>query len=166
LGLCIAQTCQMYQVTNSPRVVLTDLKEALPLIKSNQQLNNIDNVDVQTLKWGVKQNIDQVLDSEGFNTIFVSDVLYNTCDFQSLINTLRQLTFERKDTAVYLGYKPRGLKISEERLFFNECKVYFNIEPLTVETFIQEFDGNNTSCDSGMDILEETGVCLYKLVRK
>lgn len=102
--MAIAQSCQIYKVANAPKIVLTDLEEALPLMRSNQQLYGIkdtQDLSIEPLRWGSKKDIDQVLSfTPSFDYIFVSDVLYNACDFPALISTLRQLTFERKQTTV------------------------------------------------------------------
>jgi hypothetical protein len=148
---------------------MTDLEEALPLMKSNQKLNSIhnnaNNLSIETMPWGSKKDIDMVLSRGSFDYIFASDVLYNTRDFPALINTLRQITFQNTHTTVYLGYKPRGLTKSEENQFFNGCKVYFNIKLLTLNSFVQELDQKHL-CHFASNILEETGVCLYKITRK
>lgn len=105
----------VYQVTNQPNIVLTDLEEAIAFIKINQKLNSIPDtaVLIQVLKWGSREDIDIVLNNKGFDYIFVSNVLYNTYDFACLISILCQLTFNNKHTIIIFGYKPRGLKSSE-----------------------------------------------------
>lgn len=155
---------------------MTDLEEALPLMKSNQQLNNIPEsnfVSIQRLEWGSLADIDQIMRGHrSFDFILISDVLYNTKDFPALINTFRQLVEKNRHTVIIMGYKPRGLKQSEEDLFFDECRTHLRLETLDLESFAREFFDNSPSTDKKVaflrksKLLQMTGVCLYKITHK
>ncbi|CEG72431.1 hypothetical protein RMATCC62417_07992 [Rhizopus microsporus] len=169
LGLLISQLCHVYDTPHPPTVVLTDIPEALPLIKHNLSLNSssTDNIRVKPLRWGLAKDI-KALCKQPFDYIFVSDVLYNTEDFYPLITTFRLLTGAKKArTRLYLGYKPRGLKQYEEVTFFSNSAVYFDITRLSLEDFVRDLlDGQGTMDDSMDQILSFTGVQLYRFVPK
>ncbi|KAF1802570.1 putative methyltransferase-domain-containing protein [Mucor lusitanicus] len=177
IGLTIVQTSRINNIPNPPHIVMTDLEEALPLMKSNQQLNNIPNtehVSIQRLAWGSSYDINHVLQGSHrpFDFILISDVLYNTRDFPALISTFRQLVEKNRHSVIIMGYKPRGLKQSEEDLFFNECRSHLRLETLDLESFAREFFDNSPSTDKKVAFLKKskllqlTGVCLYKITHK
>jgi predicted nicotinamide N-methyase len=150
IGLSLAQ---LYQQRNQsiippPYVTLTDLPEALQLIKENQTLNNIQStsyLNIEPLSWGNKKDADYILANGKLDIVIASDVLYNVDHFPELVSTLQDLCNE--DTFIYLCYKQRGLTIQEERSFFKQCKVKFNI------TLLKQFK-------------HETGVKMYRLKKK
>ncbi|KAL7330592.1 hypothetical protein PS15p_205510 [Mucor circinelloides] len=177
IGLTIAQTFRINNILNPPHIVMTDLEEALPLMKNNQQLNNIPEteiVSIQRLEWGSSDDINRVMRGgrRPFDYILISDVLYNTKDFPALINTFIQLVEENRHTVIIMGYKPRGLKQSEEDLFFDECRSHLRLETLDLESFAREFFDNSPSTDEKVaslkksKLLQLTGVCLYKITHK
>lgn len=166
LGLLISELSHVYKIPNPPTVVLTDIPEALPLIKHNLSLNdNHHHVQIKTLRWGLTRDIDRVLKRRPFDYIFVSDVLYNANDFYSLIVTFRLLCDAAHPTKLYMGYKPRGLKAYEEDIFFTNCAVYFDIKQLGLKEFEQDLLGNEQQADESIDrSLRFTGVQLYRLL--
>ncbi|KAG1468780.1 hypothetical protein G6F56_003639 [Rhizopus delemar] len=168
LGLLISELCQVYRIPNPPTVVLTDIPEALPLIKHNLSLNDTQNiVRIKPLRWGQNRDIERVCKRRSFDYIFVSDVLYNTEDFCSLIITFRLLCNTDHPTVLYLGYKPRGLKPFEEEFFFTNCAIYFDIKRLSLDEFEQDLLGKQGQTRNPIDqLLGFTGVQLYKLVVK
>ncbi|KAI8987643.1 putative methyltransferase-domain-containing protein [Mycotypha africana] len=173
MGLSIAQNCRLYNTTNPPEIVMTDLEDALPLINSNKTLNCITrNVHVKKLKWGSGSDIHRIIGDRPFDYIFISDVLYNTMDFPALVATFRQLVYcssrSNKETVIIMGYKPRGLKKNEEDLFFNDCRMYMNITKMTVSTFASELTPRNSNHPffEQTSILDDTGVCLYQFTKK
>ncbi|KAL9539060.1 hypothetical protein MBANPS3_010492 [Mucor bainieri] len=177
IGLTIAQTSRINNIPNPPHIVMTDLEEALPLMKSNQKLNHIpitEYVSIQRLAWGSSYDINHVLQGghRPFDFILISDVLYNTKDFPALISTFRQLVEKNRHTVIIMGYKPRGLKQSEEDLFFDECRSHLRLETLDLESFAREFFNNSPSTDKKVAFLKKskllqlTGVCLYKITHK
>lgn len=167
--MLISQLCHVYDTPHPPTVVLTDIPEALPLIKHNLSLNSssTDNIRVKPLRWGLTKDI-KALCKQPFDYIFVSDVLYNTEDFYPLITTFRLLTDTKKArTRIYLGYKPRGLKQYEEVTFFSNSAVYFDITRLSLEDFERDLLDSQGTMDGSMDqILSFTGVQLYRFVPK
>ncbi|KAG1146099.1 hypothetical protein G6F37_005888 [Rhizopus arrhizus] len=166
LGLLISELSHVYRIPNPPTVVLTDIPEALPLIKHNLSLNdNHNHVQIKTLRWGLTRDIDRVLKRRPFDYIFVSDVLYNANDFYSLIVTFRLLCDAAHPTKLYMGYKPRGLKAYEEDIFFTNCAVYFDIKQLGLKEFERDLLGNEQQADESIDrSLRFTGVQLYRLL--
>ncbi|KAI7899895.1 putative methyltransferase-domain-containing protein [Cokeromyces recurvatus] len=173
IGLSIAKNCNLYQTINPPKIVLTDVEEALQLIRTNQHLNQIStsHVSIERLKWGSTSDIeDIVVKQKYFNYILVSDVLYDTKDFPILIDTFYQLLEKNRNAIILMGYKPRGLSQHEENLFFDTCEKLLEIERLDVESFSHEFiqKRNKSSIITviGNDdrlLLEHTGVRLYRI---
>ncbi|KAI8997483.1 putative methyltransferase-domain-containing protein [Pilobolus umbonatus] len=168
IGISIAKLT--HKSTNPPTIIMTDLPEALPLIKNNQLLNNIPESSrflIESLHWGSDEEAHNLMDRYDFDCIFISDVLYNAGDFPILISTLRLLCSNKKTTA-YLGYKPRGLSIEEEESFFFACSQYFDIIQLTIETFKMSLSDSPVENRYGGDnaLLNMTGVQLYRLISK
>ncbi|KAI9256898.1 putative methyltransferase-domain-containing protein [Sporodiniella umbellata] len=166
LGLLISELYQVHQIPNPPSVVLTDIPEALPLIKHNLFLNSTQShVQIKPLRWGQARDIERLSKRQPFDYLFVSDVLYNTEDFRSLVATFRLLCSH--STVLFLGYKPRGLQAHEEDFFFTHCAVHFDIQRLTLDRFEQELLGEYPPVDGLVDSLYGfTGVQLFKLVLK
>lgn len=113
------------------KVTLTDLPDALDLIQDNHQLNlggrRDKNVHIEQLRWGSASDAKTVLQKGKADIILASDVLYETSCFPSLVHSLVQLCTPGK-TVIYLGYKRRGLKEHEERIFFDKAAERFHIE--------------------------------------
>lgn len=172
LGLSITKNSEIYHISNPPTIVLTDLEEALTLIKDNQKLNLIrpDHTQTHALAWGSDNDMNHVMiaNQYAFDYILVSDVLYNTADFPALISTFRQLISlnHQKELVILMGYKPRGLKKSEEDTFFNVCKQYLQIESIDLNTFTRILTDSRVPYLNNNRILEDTGVCLYKITKK
>lgn len=165
----------MCKTEDPPEIVLTDLEEALPLMKCNQRLNHITNssrLSFKRLRWGSKKDIDKVslnipLSQKPFDYILVLDVLYNARDFPALITTFCQLLDKNENAKIIMGYKPRGLKQSEENMFFNECMLHLTIEQLNLESLCKEFIGSLPPLNINQStILENTAVNFYRITKK
>jgi predicted nicotinamide N-methyase len=131
IGLSFAQLYQQHTVESPPHITLTDLPEALQLIRENQSLNNIQStpyLNIEPLSWGNKKDVEAILARGKLDIVIASDVLYNTAHFAKLVSTLRDLC--DKHTRIYLCYKQRGLTIEEERSFFILCKTQFQVSLL------------------------------------
>ncbi|ORZ19457.1 putative methyltransferase-domain-containing protein [Absidia repens] len=105
------------------KTTLTDLPEALPLIHYNQQLNGIattNDITVAPLCWGEMEDMWHIKKKAPIDIIIASDVLYEPSQFAALMKTLVYLS-EPGHTVIYLGYKRRGLKASDEEYFFTLC---------------------------------------------
>lgn len=129
IGLSIAQCYQ--ECKEPPHIILTDLEEALGLIKENQILNGIQQssrLSIRTLSWGNKKEAANITKDGVLDVIIASDVLYNVEHFAKLISTFRDLC--DASTIIYLCYKQRGLTVQEENSFFGQCKKYFRISQL------------------------------------
>lgn len=151
IGLSLAQFFQSSDYQQKPSVVLSDIPEALDLIKVNQELNNIrpdnDHLKIESLLWGNRRNAKNVLKTqrgEELDIIIASDIIYRKNDFSKIVTAFQQLCTPR--TTIYMGYKTRGLKPFEEKEFFDICKKPFNIQLL--------------DCDP------RTGVKLYKIKKR
>lgn len=128
-------------------ITLTDLPEALPLIHYNGQLNGIDtnnpHITVAPLSWGRTKDIQHIRKTlPPIDIIIASDVLYEPANFAILVETLIKLS-EPGRTVIYLGYKRRGLKQSDEQYFFDLCRDNFDIHPLRNGAGNDITDGKN-----------------------
>ncbi|KAI8579148.1 hypothetical protein K450DRAFT_281007 [Umbelopsis ramanniana AG] len=129
-----------------PSVTLTDLQEALPLIRRNYQLNmppakTLDQnnqqqqslqavshpfVSITPLRWGMQCDSQKVTAWKPIDYIIASDVLYDPSKTSALLQTLIHLSSPGV-TTVYLVYKKRALKREEEEAFFMGCRQYFDL---------------------------------------
>ncbi|KAI8338057.1 putative methyltransferase-domain-containing protein [Chlamydoabsidia padenii] len=176
------------------KITLTDLPEALPLIHHNGQINGINttkHITITPLSWGHTKDIQHIKhNSPPIDIIIASDVLYEPANFSILLQTLVSLAIPRR-TVIYLGYKRRGLNRSDEQYFFDLCHDYFDIQAIGYsedgdgggEMTIWEkkygklvkkrdhMDGQGwlgpfASGDGAHPFFKETGVQIYRLVRK
>lgn len=138
IGLSIAQLFQTLSEETRPWVILSDVQEALELIKTNQRLNHIQDsprLMIEPLYWGNVQSAQRLLRGQELDIIIASDIIYRKSDFTSILSAFRQLCSAK--TIIYLGYKTRGLKPSEEKEFFDRCNIFFHVKLLdycTLET--------------------------------
>ncbi|KAG0171407.1 hypothetical protein DFQ29_008850 [Apophysomyces sp. BC1021] len=142
-GLLIASMCQTLSPDSQPRITLTDLPQALDLIRHNKDINirkALPNVSVERLRWGNDSDAKRVLSKAEADIVIASDVLYEPACFGRLVKTLTYLTTPGK-TVIYLGYKRRGLNDEEEAKFFDLCSVEFHIH------LIQEGQGGSDAVD-------------------
>ncbi|KAI9318012.1 putative methyltransferase-domain-containing protein [Dichotomocladium elegans] len=121
------------------KFTLTDLEDALELIRYNYQLNfgnNLEhdkNISIQRLRWGSSKDAKAVYRNSGKPDIIIaSDVLYEPNCFPLLVRSLALLS-EPGKTVIYLGYKKRGLQDKDERLFFDMAKKHFHMEKIGKE---------------------------------
>ncbi|KAI7881064.1 hypothetical protein K492DRAFT_207125 [Lichtheimia hyalospora FSU 10163] len=130
-GLLVAFLLRQMHNKHNTKITLTDLPEALQLIKDNHHLNfggrRDKNVYIEQLRWGSATDAKTVLRKGKADIILASDVLYETSCFPSLVHSLVQLCTPGK-TVIYLGYKRRGLNEQEERIFFDKAAERFHIE--------------------------------------
>lgn len=101
-------------------VILTDVKDALTLINTNVQANQLRvapdiTIEAKDLRWS-KVNVKE-LNLEPLDTVVASDVIYEPEHFDSLLETLVELCTPGR-TQVFIGYKPRGLDPEVEARFF------------------------------------------------
>ncbi|KAI9022147.1 putative methyltransferase-domain-containing protein [Phycomyces nitens] len=180
LGLFISHLYQS-QGQDAPSITLTDIPEALSIIRENEQFNHmhaIKQVKIKPLSWGSETNARSVRDSRVVDIVLASDVLYNECDFPLLIKTLCDLSTPKK-TIIYLGYKRRGFSQKEEDMFFSMCSSHFHVSEYGSSVAIDgqaewektmaRVPNRSHSIDSLLaysEILENTGVRIYRLVRK
>ncbi|KAI7866012.1 putative methyltransferase-domain-containing protein [Spinellus fusiger] len=128
LGLALSCLCRALGCR--PLVTMTDLPEALPLIRYNTHLNTLGEsrslVHVQSLQWGNEEEARRVTARAPVDILLASDVLYVPQCFDQLIRTLLDLCTVNR-TVVYLGYKRRGLRVEEEARFFHRCSRFFHV---------------------------------------
>ncbi|KAG0177708.1 hypothetical protein DFQ29_004500 [Apophysomyces sp. BC1021] len=178
---------QAIQLEQGPEIILTDLVEALTLIRENHQLNNKSNAcqnlaDIQTLAWGERSDAERVKNGKPVDIVIASDLLYNVSDFANIIQTFRHLSTPGR-TVIYLGYKRRGFKEKEETEFFRLCKPYFHVSLardqhdqlvdwekqmgcLSVDWCIKTHKYTPETVDSLSDLLHKQGIRIYRLVCK
>ncbi|OAD65148.1 hypothetical protein PHYBLDRAFT_69075 [Phycomyces blakesleeanus NRRL 1555(-)] len=128
VGLLIKAMCRSMG-NRGPKMTLTDLPEALGLIRRNYRLNQSgidDQVQIEQLRWGVEADARRVTAKAQVDIVLASDVLYVPHAFESLIATLYHLSTSHR-TVVYLAYKRRELRDCDEARFFNRCSQYFHI---------------------------------------
>ncbi|KAI9487161.1 MAG: putative methyltransferase-domain-containing protein [Benjaminiella poitrasii] len=165
VGLLIASMCKMKQQKATsilPKITMTDLEEALDMIYKNRAYNHLEKyTEVKVLKWGKYEDVQKVLEDGPIDTIIASDILYDPASFPKLVQTLDWLS--REQTDIYLGYKRRGLDLQIEQSFFDICSEKF---------YIKLLDQSSSKSRRGWilnelsDICKDTGVNIYKLIRK
>ena len=102
-------------------IIMTDVKDALPLIQTNIQSNRSRvapdiGVVAKELRWG-KLNVKKLNLQEPLDTVVASDVIYEPDHLKTLLETLVELCTPGR-TQVFVGYKPRGLDPEIEDQFF------------------------------------------------
>jgi predicted nicotinamide N-methyase len=116
------------------KVVLTDINEALALLRDNIQLNNVSaSSSAMPLYWGNKEQLEVVLSQFEENTsstrlVIASDCVYWRNLFQPLLMTLTALI--HRGYHVIIAHVKRWKK---DNLFFSNSKKIFDVE-LLLET--------------------------------
>lgn len=182
--------------THHARITLTDLPEALGLLKHNMKTNFNNKPDsrigVSALTWGNQSDASKVLARGKADIILASDVLYQPKLFPALIKSLVHLSTPGK-TVIYLGYKRRGLQEADEKDFFDRAGKHFHIDVLQrdieeyqhpveweksvgfVEKDHGDLDGigwlGRNACSRSEEVVfggysKESGVTVYRLVPK
>lgn len=118
-------------------VVLTDLSENLPLLRSNAVLNEVsDVVSVEPLEWGCTKMM-----TDGwtcFDVVLATDVLYDALVIHDFVWTLQSLA--DSSTSIFLAY---GRNRQAEGDFFREASKWFSIlriEPQELDEVYQCID--------------------------
>jgi len=112
-------------------VIMTDLDEALDLLKLNIQTNQPRiapgvAVEAKKLEWGCEPP------SGVFDVVIASDVVYQPHLLEPLLKTLNDLCTPGV-TKIYLGYKPRGMDPIQERRFFDKLGHDFRMQELRLD---------------------------------
>ncbi|KAF9325409.1 Methyltransferase-like protein 21D [Podila minutissima] len=136
LGLCVAGLAQLEQdasVTLAPHtsVIMTDLDEALGLLKLNIQANRHRiapgvAMEARKLEWGSKPP------PGAFDVVLASDLVYQPYLLEKLLKTLHDLCTPGV-TKIYLGYKPRGMDPIQETEFFATLRHDFSVHELKLD---------------------------------
>ncbi|KAI9277032.1 putative methyltransferase-domain-containing protein [Phascolomyces articulosus] len=132
IGLLLGTLLRRLRPQHTCQLTLTDLPEALDLIRENHRLNvghePDPHIHIEKLCWGITRDAKQLIKKGGGgpDLILASDVLYDPKCFSALVDTLKALCVPGK-TVIYLGYKRRGLKQEEEKLFFDLVNANFDI---------------------------------------
>ncbi|CAO3621999.1 unnamed protein product [Cunninghamella blakesleeana] len=150
VGLLVAFYYQHLYKQYHAKVTLTDLPEAIHLIQHNQKLNDIKtNRDISTepLQWGNMHDIKRIRGmKKPIDVIIASDVLYLPSNFKVLVDTLAALSTPGR-TVIYLGYKRRGLDVSDENYFFELCYKHFHLQLIKNDgdVFNDIYNNNNSN---------------------
>ncbi|KAI8059302.1 putative methyltransferase-domain-containing protein [Gongronella butleri] len=150
LGLCALHQGRPEKVT------VTELDEAVPLIKSNVALNlgrYASRIQVMALSWGDKAAAAACGPAD---LILASDVLYESEFFEVLVQSLADLCSEKG--RIYIGYKRRGLSIDDETRFWTLCEQHFAVTLL---------NDHPDDPDHRLvpELASQVGVKLYRLLR-
>ncbi|KAI8093290.1 putative methyltransferase-domain-containing protein [Halteromyces radiatus] len=154
LGLSVAKNAKPSKVT------ITELDEAVDLIKSNISLNDYLNkkcndLQVRKLLWGDDK---QAQACGKADMILASDVLYEAEFFEDLIKSFVDLCNQKEDDGgkIFIGYKRRGFDAHEEIRFWNLCRQYFDV------TLLNEHPSDEDAC-LVPPLAFKSGVQLYRL---
>lgn len=82
--------------------ILTDLKEILPNLKANVELNKIANGEVEELDWSDPSYFVAAKGSTTYNTIILSDPLYSSKHPAWIVNMMSQFLSQDPDARVLL----------------------------------------------------------------
>lgn len=155
----LRQTHRADQGVKPPLITLTDVQEALPLIRHNYLMNMLPQqvrerrcptnvpegniadqalVSIQPLRWGFHCDALKILTVKPIDYLVASDVLYDSSKSSALAQTLIHLSTPGI-TTVYLVYKKRALKREDEEAFFKDCRKCFDINIMPA------------SCDDDLD---------------
>ncbi|KAG0073481.1 Methyltransferase-like protein 21D [Podila epicladia] len=112
-------------------VIMTDLDEAMGLLKLNIQVNRpriAPGVALETrkLEWGSEPP------PGAFDVVLASDVVYQPHLLEQLLKTLHDLCTPGV-TKIYLGYKPRGMDPIQEMEFFATLRHDFRVYELKLD---------------------------------
>ncbi|KAG2181004.1 hypothetical protein INT43_008586 [Umbelopsis isabellina] len=157
------------RLVKPPLITLTDVQEALPLIRHNYLLNMLPQqvrecrcptnvpegyfrdqaiVSIQPLRWGFQCDALKIMTVKPIDYLVASDVLYDSSKSSALAQTLIHLSTPGI-TTVYLVYKKRALKREDEEAFFKDCQKYFDIN--IMPTFCDDSDSNLYRDETSLD---------------
>ena len=140
-----------------PRVVITDLAEALDTITANISLNaSTTNAEAAELRWGEALQTEQIIatfDAAHPPLVIAADCVYWECLYMPLLQTLRQLV--DFGCVVVMAHVRRWKKDGK---FFQMCKKYMCVEVL-LEVVDTERDD---SCDRTLRRIRR----IYKMMKR
>ncbi|KAJ8101860.1 putative methyltransferase-domain-containing protein [Lipomyces tetrasporus] len=114
------------------RLALTDVEEAIPLIRENAISccpDRYQEIVVDTLYWGDQE---RRIDYSQFDVVIACDLIYDNEYFDDLLVTLQQLCVPGK-TTIFLGYKTRGLSSDEKSELWSRIAGIFQMQELDVQ---------------------------------
>ncbi|KAK9325229.1 putative methyltransferase-domain-containing protein [Lipomyces orientalis] len=114
------------------RLALTDVEEAIPLIRENAIRccpDRYHEIVVDSLYWGAQE---KRIDYSPFDVVIACDLIYDNEYFDDLLVTLERLCIPGK-TTVFLGYKPRGLSSDEKSELWSRIAGIFRMQELEVQ---------------------------------
>ena len=125
------------------KVVITDLKKNINLIKENIILNNLkenDSVKVETLSWEKEDDIKRIKgESPVFDVIIGSELIYMDEYFDDLINVLKN--FSNSETVMIISYKIRHPDIVD--CFFKKFTQIFSYNHVEDELLLKNYPLRN-----------------------
>lgn len=125
LGAGTALPSIFLNLINNHNVVITDIKNNIPLIKENLDLNKVTSEFlVEELNWEVEEHseIIKLKNKKEYDFIIGSDLAYWDELYDCLINVL--FKFSSKNTKIILCYKIRSLESIDN--FLNKFSVFFD----------------------------------------
>ncbi|KAK7207714.1 putative methyltransferase-domain-containing protein [Myxozyma melibiosi] len=140
-----------------PRLTLTDLDEALPLIRENtmvaaglnpQQREFEKYVDIREYTWGAKS---EALAFAPFDVVLACDLIYENEFFADLVTSLEQLCTPGL-TTIFVGYKDRGLTANEKDEIFGVLQTKFLTERVTLKSVVAPGFGAVSNDDVGVEV--------------
>jgi predicted nicotinamide N-methyase len=134
IGLCGIFMAKL----GSPRVVITDLAEALGTIGENITLNGVEHTAVaQELCWGNQTHARQAMEAldGSIPLVIAADCVYWECLYAPLLDTLRVLVVDYGCTVI-MSHVRRWKKDGK---FFSSCRKYMNVDTV-VEIVDKETD--------------------------
>ncbi|KAK9234691.1 putative methyltransferase-domain-containing protein [Lipomyces kononenkoae] len=132
------------------RLALTDVEEAIPLIKENAANccpEIYHEIAIDTLYWGEEKG----LPYSPFDVVIACDLVYDNEYFDALLLTLERLCIPGK-TTIFLGYKPRGLSSGEKSEIWNRLSATFEMKKLDIQEGIISGVSNIWSQSVGVEI--------------
>ncbi|KAK9370672.1 putative methyltransferase-domain-containing protein [Lipomyces kononenkoae] len=132
------------------KLALTDIEEAIPLIKENAANcchDKYHEVAIDTLYWGEKKQITY----SPFDIVIACDLVYDNEYFDALLMTLDRLCIPGK-TTIFLGYKSRGLSSDEKAGLWNRLAATFEMKKLDIQESIISGVSNIWSQSVGVEI--------------
>ncbi|KAK9460093.1 putative methyltransferase-domain-containing protein [Lipomyces oligophaga] len=136
------------------KLTMTDLDEAIPLIKSNAVGANLESSDIKILPYVWGSNIAH-LSNSSFDVVIACDLIYEVELFPDLLKTLDMLC-KPGVTRIFIGYKHRGLTAEQETDIWTQFRRIFQVQTITSYSFIAPGYRNHKNSEFGIEIWQLT----------
>lgn len=121
------------------KTYLTDLKEIVPNLKDNVELNGIENAVVSELDWTDVSTFTLVHGDIKFPTILASDPIYLEQHPHFLMNAIGEMAAADRDTRVIVQIPLRPKYENERALLWNLMEEVFTLEMEEIEHGYDDF---------------------------